>query len=184
VGNNAWAVPYFEGLDTRGAQAVRAEAAERIARLDTTPGMPPATYALAHGAARAVGVWTESRRVTEIDGGVYAPAFSVILNKDVWESISAYDKEAITSISGEALSLRSLRWDDFDNGHKAEMLAGGLELVPASPRLLAELQDNARASWEEWIRTADAEGISGFQSSRYFVDQVEALKTRFRGPQS
>lgn len=180
VGNNAWPVPYFEGLDTRGAAAVRAEAAERIRLLDEAQSGEPPTYALAHGAARAVGVWTEARRVTEIDGGVYAPAFSVVFNKDVWERISPQDRQAILTLSGEALALRSSKWDDFDNGHKAEMLASGLELVPAAPELLAELQDNARASWEEWIESADAEGISGFQSARFFTEQIEAAKARLR----
>lgn len=180
VDNNAWAVPYFDGLDTRGANAVRAENAERVRVLDETPGLPPATFALAHGAARAVGIWNQNRTVTEIDGGVYVPTFSVVISQEKWDQISPRDQAAINGLAGETLALRSATWDAFDNNHKSEMIAQGLNIVEADFWLLAELQDRARVSWEEWIAAADAEGISGYHAINAFTREVEALKKQFR----
>ncbi|MEO0361188.1 MAG: LysM peptidoglycan-binding domain-containing protein [Pseudomonadota bacterium] len=178
-GNNAWTVPYFEGLDTRGARAVRSENAERIRLLDETPGLPPATYALAHGAARAVGVWTNARTVTEIDGGVYAPTFSVFISREKWDAIAPADRLAIERLSGEALALRSAAWDAFDNGHKAEMLRQGLNIVQPDLALLSELQDRARANWEVWIETADASGVDGYAAIQFFFDEIDRLRSQY-----
>ncbi|MEL7153390.1 MAG: hypothetical protein AAFN51_06295 [Pseudomonadota bacterium] len=179
VNNNAWTVPYFEGLDTRGAKTVRAENSERIRLLDETPGLPPATYALAHGAARAVGVWSQARTVTEIDGGVYAPTFSVFIRQEKWDEISELDQTRIEGLLGENLALRSAAWDAFDNGHKAEMLRQGLNIVKPDINLLAELQDRARVSWEQWIQTADESGISGFEAIERFFAEMAKLRQQY-----
>lgn len=179
LNNNAWAVPYFDGLDTRGAAAVREENADRIERLDGTPGMPPATYALAHGAARAVGVWTENRTVTEIDGGVYVPTFSLIISKEKWDQIGDADKATIERLTGEALAIRSSVWDDFDDGHKQEMLREGLNIVKADFEVLAELQDRARVGWEAWMAAADAKGVAGFEALEAFFREMKILKAQY-----
>lgn len=179
VNNNAWAVPYFEGLDTRGAKTVRAENSERIRLLDETPGLPPATFALAHGAARAVGIWSQARTVTEIEGGVYAPTFSVFIRQDKWDEISEQDQRSIQGLLGENLALRSATWDAFDNGHKAEMLRQGLNIVKPDINLLAELQDRARVSWEQWIQTADENGVSGFRAIEQFFAEMDRLRQQY-----
>ncbi len=179
--NNAWAVPYFEGLDTKGAQVMRTENADRIRLLDQTPGLPPATFALAHGAARAVGVWTQARTVTEIDGGVYAPTFSVVISEEKWNEISPRDQAAIERLSGETLALRSAAWDSFDNGHKEIMLREGLNIVQADVKLMAELQDRARVGWEAWMATAETEGVSGFEALEAFFAEMERLRRQYPG---
>ena len=181
INNNAWAVPYFDGLDTRGAQAVRAENAERIRRLDQTPGLPPATFAMAHGAARAVGVWSDARTVTEINGGVYAPTFSVFISREKWNEIGEADRRAIERLTGEALALRSAAWDAFDNQHKAAMLRAGLTIHQASFDVLAELQDRARVSWEVWMQTADTTGISGYEAMEAFFREMKQLRREYPG---
>ena len=180
-GNNAWAVPYFDGLDTKGATAVREENADRIRLLDQTPGLPPATFALAHGAARAVGIWTQARTVTEIDGGVYAPTFSVVISKEKWDQISPADQQAIERLSGETLALRSAAWDAFDNGHKQQMIKEGLTIIQPDFDLLAELQDRARVSWENWIQNADAVGVPGFDAINTFFREMKALRAQYPG---
>ncbi|MEM1162143.1 MAG: LysM peptidoglycan-binding domain-containing protein, partial [Pseudomonadota bacterium] len=115
---------------------------------------PPETLAMAHGAARAVGVWSQARAVTEIDGGVYAPTFSVFISTDKWNQIIPRDRQAIRNLMGESLALRSAAWDAFDDQQKAEMLEQGLKEIEADFALLAELQDRARLRWEDWITVA------------------------------
>lgn len=175
VNTNEYTVPYFEGLDTRGAPAVREENAAWLAQFDEERGTP-LTFAMAHGAARAGGIWNEKRTVTEIANGVYTPTFSVVLSDAAWNRISPADRQAIMEISGEALSLTSRAWDKFDNGHRRTMIKLGLDVVKADIDLLAELQDRSRTGLEAWINQADRTGLPGFEAFKYYNKNLMNLE--------
>ena len=174
---NEYTVPYFDGLDTRGAAAVQQENAAWLAEFDDDQG-ESMTMVMAHGAALAGGIWKDNNRiVTEIENGVYTPTFSVILNKDSWSEISADDQAAILAISGEALAERSAAWDAFDDGLKLKMVDSGLEAVKADRALLSELQDQSRIGLESWISAADAKGISGFEAVNDYIENLHSMDT-------
>ena len=172
---NEYTVPYFDGLDTRGAAAVQQENAAWLAEFDDDQG-ESMTMVMAHGAALAGGIWKDNNRiVTEIANGVYTPTFSVILNKESWSEISADDQAAILAISGEALAERSAAWDAFDDGLKLKMEDSGLEAVKADRALLSELQDQSRIGLESWISAADAKGISGFEAVNVYIENLHSM---------
>ena len=173
VNANEYTVPYFDGLDTRGAAAVREENASWLADYDEQRGNP-LTFAMAHGAARAGGIWNENRSVTEIENGVYTPTFSVVLSDAAWSRISEADRAAIMEVAGEALSFKSANWDEFDNGHRRIMIEQGLDVVKADVELLAELQDRFRTGLEAWIRDADRAGIPGFEAFKFYNQNLHA----------
>jgi len=180
VKTNEYTVPYFDGLDTRGAPAVREENASWLAEYDEKKGNP-LTFAMAHGAARAGGIWNENRTVTEIPNGVYTPTFSVVISDGAWARISAADQAAITAISGEALAKASLKWDEFDNGHRRIMIEQGLDVVKADVELLAELQDRSRGGLDAWIMKADQLGIPGYEALQFYNNTLRevALPSEF-----
>ena len=172
---NEYTVPYFDGLDTRGAAAVQQENAAWLAEFDDDQG-ESMTMVMAHGAALAGGIWKDNNRiVTEIANGVYTPTFSVVLNKESWSEISADDQAAILAISGEALAERSAAWDAFDDGLKLKMEDSGLEAVKADRALLSELQDQSRIGLESWISAADAKGISGFEAVNVYIENLHSM---------
>lgn len=174
--SNEYTVPYFDGLDTRGAEAVQKENAAWLAEFDENQGQS-LTMVMAHGAALAGGIWKDNNRiVTEIENGVYTPTFSVILSKESWNKISSADQEAILAISGEELAKRSAAWDAFDNGLKLKMLEMGMESVEADIALLSELQDQSRIGLETWIAAADAKGISGFKAVNDYMEALQLAK--------
>ncbi len=174
---NNYAVPYFEGLDTRGPAAVRAEnEMQLMAQNEEVNGT--LTFFMAHGAARAAGVWTEDRTVTEVDYGLYTPTFSVILSNEAWRQISPADQAAIEAISGEYLAHRSASWDAFDNGHRRHMLDTGLNVVKASPALLAELEEVSQVRIADWVAQADAMGIRGQEAVDAYQADLDALQDR------
>lgn len=137
--------------------------------------------ALGHGAASALGVWQDFRSVTEIDGGLYSPTFSVFISEEKWNQIAPADQAAIEAISGEALARRSAAWDRFEADQKRGMLAQGLTVLKADLDLMAELQERARFGWEMWIRQADKTGISGFTAINDFIEEIEELKKQPQG---
>ena len=174
---NEYTVPYFDGLDTRGAAAVQEENAAWLAEFDDEQGQSM-TMVMAHGAALAGGIWKDNNRiVTEIENGVYTPTFSVILNKDSWGRISTADQAAILAISGEELARRSAAWDAFDDGLRVKMQDSGLETVKADRALLSELQDQSRIGLESWISAADAKGFSGFEAVNDYIENLHSTDT-------
>ena len=174
---NNYAVPYFEGLDTRGPAAVRAEnEMQLMAQNEAENGT--LTFFMAHGAARAAGIWTEDRTVTEVDNGLYTPTFSVILSNDAWSQISVEDQAAITEISGEHFAHRSASWDAFDEGHRMHMLDTGLNIERASSALLAELAEVSVSQTAQWAAQADAIGVAGQEALAAYQASLLSLQDR------
>ena len=172
--SNEYTVPYFDGLDTRGAAAVQQENAAWLAQFDEEQDRS-LTMVMAHGAALAGGIWKDNNRVvTEIRNGVYTPTFSVMLSNNAWNKISPVDQKAILAISGEALAKRSAAWDTFDDGLRLKMLDMGLETIEAGKALLAELQDQSRTGLENWIAAADAKGLPGFEAVNNYTDKLQS----------
>jgi len=170
---NEYTVPYFDGLDTRGAAAVQKENTAWLAAFDGKEG-EFLTMVMAHGAALAGGIWKDNNRtVTEIRNGVYTPTFSVVLSNEAWEKISPADQTAILAVSGEELAKRSSAWDTFDNGLRSKMLEMGLKAVIADKALLAELQDQSRIGLENWIAAADEKGISGYEAVNSYMETLK-----------
>lgn len=168
-GGDNWAIPYFDGLEN-GADSTL-----------PTGSQAGSVFAMAHSTARALGVWNKAVGVTEIDGGVYAPTFSIFISEEKWNEISGPDQAAIQRLAGEALARRSAAWDSFDQRQRREMVAQGLTVIKPDLDLLAQLQDRSRLSWEQWIAKANAEGISGFEAINAFFREMDALRKQYRG---
>ena len=174
---NVYPVPYFDGLDQRGPVALQQEVSAFEATYSQMHVAPPA-YFLAHGAARAVGVWTDEIKVTEVDNGLYTPTFSVILSNAAWARISEEDQAAILSISGERLAARSASWDAFDNGFRADMLANGLLTEKASGPILEDLQARTDEGIKAWSAKARAMGLPAAEAVAAYEQNLRALQDR------
>lgn len=174
---NVYPVPYFDGLDQRGPVALQQEVSAFEATYAQMHVAPPA-YFLAHGAARAVGVWTDEIKVTEVDNGLYTPTFSVILSNAAWARISEEDQAAILSISGERLAARSASWDAFDNGFRADMLANGLLTEKASGPILQDLQARTDEGIKAWSAKARAMGLPAALAVAAYEQNLRALQDR------
>ena len=177
IEENRYPVPYFAGLDTRGPAAVREETMNILTAYDEEAN-GSLTFFLAHGAARAVGVWTEDRTVTEVDYGLYTPTFSVVLSNEAWDQISPQDRAAIEEVSGERLAGRSASWDAFDTGHRLHMLDTGLNVVKADDALLAELEAVKLARLESWKAAAEAFGVPAQDAIVSYQATLDALQDR------
>lgn len=174
---NVYPVPYFKDLDVQGPAVLRESVASWMQDYQAQNTAPP-TFFLAHGAARALGVWTDDVTVTEVDYGVYTPTFSVILSNDAWAEISPEDQDAILSVSGERLASRSASWDAFDNGFRADMLVNGLKFVKADQALLDDLRVRKAEGLEVWMSAADALGVPGRAALAAYQQNLVALEDR------
>ncbi|MEM9343674.1 MAG: hypothetical protein AAGA87_11575 [Pseudomonadota bacterium] len=174
---NSYPVPYFAGLDTRGPSVVQMANKAWLQSAEEA-GQDPMTFFMAHGAARAAGIWNDDMMVTEVDYGVYTPTFSIVLSNDAWDRISDADQEAIMEISGEKLAHRSASWDAFDAGFRNDMLEAGLKTEKASGELLAYLENWSDTGTEMWKEQAEALGIPADEAVQFYRDELDRLQDR------
>src|SRR5437764_189876 len=71
---------------------------------------------------------------TLFPGGFYSSSFGFFMNEDKWNKLSKQDRDAIMSVSGEALAqLAGKAWDAPEAAARGRMTAAGVEITDASP---------------------------------------------------
>ncbi|MEO0380738.1 MAG: LysM peptidoglycan-binding domain-containing protein [Pseudomonadota bacterium] len=187
AGKNEYAVPYFMGLDTRGPQAMRTEFSALEFSMSGA-GKENPLYFMAHGAAVAIGLWSEDSNyaVMEVDNGLYTPTFSVVLSNEAWAQISPEDQEAIRAISGAELARRSAAWDAFDNSFRSVMFGKGLVWEKANRALTESLWLGSRDELRAWMSYADQLGIPSAAAIDSYVQDLRNLEDLliYLGPES
>jgi TRAP-type C4-dicarboxylate transport system substrate-binding protein len=114
--------------------------------------------------------------VTEVEGGVFSPKFSVFINNAKWKSISPKDQAAIMKISGEALARRAGVNDEHNEAVRKDYLAHGGIIVKASPEFNAALKKAWRPLYDSWIASANKEGVDGKAALAYFISEAEKVE--------
>jgi len=157
-------------------------------KLDTVPVFAPASQAydvLSKGVADGIFFPTESvynfkigpviHHALEIPNGLYRTAHFLIVNQAKWDALSAEDKKAIESVSGEALAkLAGAMWDKADADGKAGLLKLGTEFTEASPAMMKDLHAKLDSMTNEWIEKANKKGVDGKAALAYYIEQVKA----------
>lgn len=114
---------------------------------------------------------------TRIPGGLYNTSFMLIMNKARWEALSERDKTAIRSVSGETLArLAGASWDRLDAAGRAGLEEAGIEVVEASPELIAEIRERTDPIVEEWIAEVRRKrGVDGAAVLEMLRSEVRAV---------
>ena len=83
------------------------------------------------------------------------------MNGAKWDALSQSDKDAIGSISGEALSSAWGKQFDIQNAAAFDRLgAAGHQIVDASPELIGAVDAIYDAMVASWIEAAKADGVA------------------------
>jgi TRAP-type C4-dicarboxylate transport system substrate-binding protein len=157
-------------------------------KLGTVPVFAPASQAydvLSKGVADGIFFPTESvynfkigpviHHALEIPDGLYRTAHFLIVNQAKWDALSADDKKAIDSVSGEVLAkLAGAMWDKADADGKAGLLKLGTEFTVANPTMMKNLHGKLDSMTDEWIAKAKAKGVDGKAALAYYIEQVKA----------
>lgn len=114
-----------------------------------------------------------AKAITDPPGGLTAPSFALFINKKKWQSLSQADRDAISKLSGEALSARFEAADAIDNKVRADAAAQGVVIKPASPAFAAEIARLAAPLVEGWLKTAKAAGVDGDAALAYYKQQAQ-----------
>lgn len=116
--------------------------------------------------------------IAEVDlmpGGFYSAGFSVLINRKRWESLSAEDRAAIRSVSGERLArLAGRAWDEADAAALQRARAAGVPVVTAPDALLRRVQAASDARRQAWLDGFGVEAIDARNASTEYRDELGA----------
>ncbi len=97
-----------------------------------------------------------------VPDGAYNAAVYIIMNQDKWDELSEEDREAIWSVSGEALArMGGQAWDKADASSISLMEKNGVDRFTASGEMLDEIQARLQSLEADWIKLATEKNVDG-----------------------
>ena len=98
------------------------------------------------------------------------------MNEDKWNKLSKQDRDAIMSVSGEALAqLAGKAWDATDAAALERMKQVGIQITEASPEFVKGVQERAKAIDDKWVKDATAKGVDGAKVLAEFREEVKRV---------
>jgi len=110
---------------------------------------------------------------TVVPGALSAPSFSLIINKQKWQSISAADRAAIMKLSGESFAKRMGVVDQVNQAARTALEKEGVKSTEASPQLMDELKKLAAPLDQAWIAEAGKLHVDGKAALDYYRAQAK-----------
>jgi len=112
-----------------------------------------------------------------IPDGTYAGIFWMTMNPKTWDKLSASQKEAVTSVSGEwGTKFLSQKWDEQEAVGLAKAEAAGNTITTMSEDDTAKLFEMTRVFEDDWIAKANEAGLDGQALMQNFNDIASSLK--------
>ena len=124
--------------------------------------------------ARAFKILGYMKSETVIPGGLSMPSFSLIINRQKWESIAPADRAAIEAISGLAFAQRMQAMNAANEDARRYSTKLGVKVMQPSPALMSDLRSYAKPLYANWLAQARAHGIDGAAALKYFESQARA----------
>lgn len=147
-------------LTALGATVVAAPA---VKTFELISGNIVDSAAVSLGAARALRFGRFITHVTAFPGGLYRTNFSIIMNLQTWNGLSAEDKMAVDKVSGEHLISRIGKVADVEQNTVATKYLKGEGAVfhVASPAFMSEARKRVSFVAKGFLATAEKAGVNG-----------------------
>lgn len=170
-GVKVWALPGVPAKLMEMAKAgVISTAAAKMSEI-VAGGMVSAFVGIPDFDAQGFKVIGYAKSATTVPGGFSTPSFSLILNRQKWESISPQDRATITKLSGEAFADRMATFDEVEAAAHAKAVQSGVKYYAAPPQFVAALDKSSVVLTNEWLATAKAENVDGVAALAYYKAQ-------------
>lgn len=114
-----------------------------------------------------------AKTVTDFPGHLSAPAFALFINKAKWAALPAADREVLTKFGGEELARRFAVYDELEAKARADAVAAGVKISPASPAFAAEIRKLAEPLEQAWLADAKAAGVDGPAALAFYKQQAQ-----------
>jgi len=116
--------------------------------------------------------------VTVLPGGLYMGSFVMFMNPDFLNELSAEDREAIMSVSGEKLSAMAGRaWDaaDTDALEYAKSQGGNVVMLTEADAITKDFAEKVKGLDEEWIQSVADAGVD----ARAALNELRAIAKEY-----
>ncbi len=101
------------------------------------------------------------KHATVFPGGLYNTSFVAIMNQARYDKLSADEKKAVDTISGENYARMFGRsWDRVDRRGMALMQANGVQIVKADAKFVADVKSKTAGLEAKWVSDAQAKGLN------------------------
>jgi len=101
------------------------------------------------------------KHATLFPGGLYNTSFVAIMNQARYDKLSADEKKAVDTISGENYARMFGRsWDRVDRRAMALMQANGVQIVKADAKFVADVKSKTAGLEAKWVSDAQAKGLN------------------------
>jgi len=101
------------------------------------------------------------KHATLFPGGLYNTSFVAIMNQARYDKLSADEKKAVDTISGENYARMFGRsWDRVDRRGMALMQANGVQIVKADAKFVADVKSKTAGLEAKWVSDAQAKGLN------------------------
>ncbi|MBT7956107.1 MAG: TRAP transporter substrate-binding protein [Rhodospirillaceae bacterium] len=109
------------------------------------------------------------KHVTEFPGKFGNSSFSFIMNKKTWDGLSAQDKKAVTSVSGEkAIRRVGIAWEKFDRKALSVLAKNKVTVEQASPQFIADIKKRVGFLEKGWVNKANKKGVDGTAALAFY----------------
>ena len=174
-GKKAWSLPGItaQAMGRTGASIVPGPAVRMYEII--SKGVVDAFCCIEYGDLNAFKVLQYVGAVTEVEGAVFSPKFSVFVSAAKWAQISPADQAAIMNISGEALARRSAGIDEGNAILKKKYIADGGIVVSATPAFNSELKAVWKPLVDQWIAEAGKLGVNGREALNSYLAEAKKV---------
>lgn len=112
------------------------------------------------------------KHITDIPGGFQSNNFSFLFSEKKWNGLTADERKAITSISGDTIAINAGKRVDFLNGKAKELgLKKGIKFHQASPEFVKEIRQKTQFVTDDWLKIAASKGVDGKAALEFFKSQ-------------
>jgi len=113
-----------------------------------------------------------------IPGGLYRDTHYLIINQNAYNKLSAADRAAVDSVSGEVYArMAGKAWDTADARVWAQMRAANYTITTASPQDMVRLMAEGDVLKTGWLARMKALGVDGQAALNMFQQEIAKTAT-------
>ena len=126
----------------------------------------------AHG-LRAFRMLPYIKATTTFPGGLSNTTFSLLMNQDKWDSLSAEQQAQVMSVSGAHISSKGPGMDKVAAGSLKALRDQGGQVVAADAEMVAAIAKFSAQLEADWLAKANAKGVDGPAALAFFRAQLK-----------